>query len=236
MAEPEKKEEEKKPAPKPQHGEKKEEKKEEPKKPARQETSIVRLAGRDISGTKNIPHALMEIKGIGHTLANAMALSISRTHGISTDTEIGTLSEEQMEKIEDVIKDPLRVKIPSYLMNRRKGAEAGADMHLVGTDLIVRVRQDIDNDIRNNTWRGFRHRYGQKVRGQRTRSTGRTGATVGVTKKAIVEAAKPAPAGRPGVPGAAAPAAGAAPAAAPAAGAAPKAEAPKPAAKTEEKK
>lgn len=233
MAEQEKKEVEEKKAPK-QQSEKKEEKKEEPKK-VRQETSIVRLAGRDINGSKSIPHALMEIKGIGHTLANAMALSISRVHGISSDTEIGTLSEEQMEKVESVIKDPVNVKIPSYLLNRRKGTETGADMHLVGTDLIVRVKQDIDNDIRNNTWRGFRHRYGQKVRGQRTRSTGRTGATVGVTKKAVVEATKAAAAPK-SAPGAPAPAAGAAPAAAPAAaGAAPKAEA-KPAAKPAEEK
>ena len=36
----------------------------------------------------------------------------------------------------------------------------------------------------------LQHQYGQKVRGQATRSTGRTGATVGVTKKAIQQAEK----------------------------------------------
>ncbi|MGD0511191.1 MAG: 30S ribosomal protein S13, partial [Candidatus Micrarchaeaceae archaeon] len=44
----------------------------------------------------------------------------------------------------------------------------------------------------SKTWRGFRHQYGQKVRGQSTRSTGRTGITVGVTKKSIQTAEKAA--------------------------------------------
>ena len=33
------------------------------------------------------------------------------------------------------------------------------------------------------THRGLRHYWGLKVRGQRTKTTGRRGATVGVTKK-----------------------------------------------------
>jgi len=35
-----------------------------------------------------------------------------------------------------------------------------------------------------------RHEQGQKVRGQRTRSNGRTGLTVGVIKKTAIAAAK----------------------------------------------
>ena len=64
--------------------------------------------------------------------------------------------------------------------------------------------------------------YGLKVRGQRTRTTGRKGASVGVKKGGKVLPAGAAPA----APGAeaAAPAAGAAPAAAPAKGAAPAAK------------
>ena len=50
----------------------------------------------------------------------------------------------------------------------------------------------IERDKTTYTWRGFRHTYGQKVRGQRTRSTGRTGMTVGVLRKSIMKAAGPA--------------------------------------------
>ena len=41
-------------------------------------------------------------------------------------------------------------------------------------------------------YRGIRHEQGQKVRGQRTRSNGRTGLTVGVIKKTAIAAAKAA--------------------------------------------
>ena len=43
---------------------------------------------------------------------------------------------------------------------------------------------------KNTKLRGFRHQYGQKVRGQKTRSTGRTGSTVGVVKKSLQPAKK----------------------------------------------
>jgi small subunit ribosomal protein S13 len=45
-------------------------------------------------------------------------------------------------------------------------------------------------DIR--TWKGIRHSLGLKVRGQRTRTTGRSGKAVGVKKKVLMEAARAA--------------------------------------------
>ncbi|MDD5712784.1 MAG: 30S ribosomal protein S13, partial [Smithellaceae bacterium] len=103
--------------------------------------------------------------------------------------------------------------------------------HVIMTDLLFESGQDLDREKKSYSWKGYRHTYGQKVRGQKTRNTGRTGMAVGVLRKAIVAAQGGAPAG--GVkPGAAA-----APAAAPAAGAkAPAAAAAKPAAKPAEKK
>jgi small subunit ribosomal protein S13 len=49
-------------------------------------------------------------------------------------------------------------------------------------------------DIR--TWKGIRHSLGLKVRGQRTRTTGRKGRAVGVAKKIVMEAARAAAAER----------------------------------------
>ncbi len=192
---------------------------------------IIRMAGRDIKGSYNIVGALMQIKGIGYNMAHALALTAERQHGITANTKIGTLNEEQMAKIELLMKDPLKAGVPEYMLNRRKDVDTGITTHFVGTDLIVSVKQDIDRDIRSQSWRGLRHMYGQKARGQRTRSTGRTGATVGVTKAKVEAAAKPAPGGKPGAPGAV-PAAAAPGASAPA-GATPAAAKPaeKPAAK-----
>ncbi len=188
------------------------------------ELGIIRMSGRDIRGSYSIVGALMQIKGIGYNMARAIAISIERQHGINMNTKIGTLNEEQMAQVEALLKDPAKAGVPHYMLNRRKDLETGSDLHVIGTDLTVSMRQDIDRDIKNQTWRGFRHMYGQRVRGQRTRSTGRTGVTVGVTKAKVEAAAKQAKAaeGGGGKPGAQGPAAAAAPApAAPAAGAAP---------------
>lgn len=171
---------------------KREPKHEPSKKPQGQgPASIIRVAGKDMDGSLPIARALSKIKGVGHNMSRALALKIESNLGIAGNTEIGSLSEDQIAKVEGVIKDPLAVGIPWYMLNRNKDMETGKNLHVVSNDLIFNIRQDISRDVSNGTWRGFRHQYNQKVRGQHTRSTGRTGATVGVTKS------KAAPAGGP---------------------------------------
>lgn len=193
----------------------------------KQEVMIIRISGRDINGTYDIPKALDQVKGLGSNLSHAIALEAERKLNIPMKTKLQDLSEEQIAKLEDAIKEPGKLGIPNYLFNRRKDVETGKDMHLVGVDLIVKTKQDIERDIKIQTYRGFRHQYGQKVRGQKTRSTGRTGATIGVTKKGAG-----APTAAAAAEGAAAAQAASAPAPAKKAGPAPAAAAAKP----EEKK
>ncbi|MEM3781661.1 MAG: 30S ribosomal protein S13 [Candidatus Micrarchaeaceae archaeon] len=157
-----------------------------------QVTSIVRIAGKDINASYSIPRALDEIKGIGYNLANAIAKVANDKLGIDARSSIGSLSEEQLRKLEELLKDPAGFGIPGFMVNHRKGTDTGKDLNFIGTDLLVRLRQDIDKEAKAMTWRGYRHQFGQKVRGQRTRSTGRTGETVGVTKKKVQEALKKA--------------------------------------------
>ena len=147
--------------------------------------SIVRVAGKDVDGSLNMERALSKVKGIGMNLSHSLALTMESKLGISRTTEIGSLSDAQIAEVEKVIKDPVSFGIPSYLINHNKDMETGRRVHNVSSDLIFNTRQDINRDVASKTWRGFRHQYGQKVRGQSTRSTGRTGVTVGVTKKAI---------------------------------------------------
>ncbi|MGB9732339.1 MAG: 30S ribosomal protein S13 [Candidatus Micrarchaeia archaeon] len=161
-------------------------------KQGREEAGIVRIAGRDINGNFKIVKALMQVKGVGSTMASAIANVAYTKFGIDPSTKIGVLPEEKIAEIESIMKNPTKFGIPEYLLNRRKDRETGENLHLIGSDLTVRVRQDIEYDMKIQSWRGFRHQYGQKVRGQRTRSTGRTGATVGVTKKAAEQAQKAA--------------------------------------------
>ncbi len=147
-------------------------------------TSIIRMGGKDIDGELNLERALMEIKGIGSNMSHSICFAVETKLNIPKSTHLGALTEAQIESIEAVIKEPTKYGLPAYIMNRRKDNETGKDTHLIGSDLMFAQRQDINRDVGIRDWRGYRHQHGQKVRGQRTRSTGRTGATVGVMKKA----------------------------------------------------
>ena len=175
-----------------------------PKAPKQKEQhmgGIIRIAGRDIDDSYTLFMALTKVKGIGHSMAHALSIGIKEKHGIDPNMKLSELDEQRIANVEEVLKNPKEFGVPSFLLNRRKDRETGEDMHVIGTDVTVRVRQDVDADVKLQDWRGYRHQYGQKVRGQRNRSTGRTGETIGVTKKKEM----PATAGA----GAAAPAAGA---------------------------
>ena len=69
------------------------------------------------------------------------------------------------------------------MLNRRKDYATGQDIHLTGSDLVLTIKSDIDRMKKIKSWKGIRHALGLKVRGQRTRTTGRGGRTIGVTKK-----------------------------------------------------
>lgn len=165
------------------------------RKEARAPTSIVRLAGKDVNGSLSLRRAMDEVRGIGPNMASALSHAIETRLGIPSSTTLGSLNEQQVAQVESVIKNPAANGVPVYMLNRRKDHETGKDLHLVSNDLIFAGRQDVSRDVALRTWRGFRHQFGQKVRGQHTRSTGRTGTTVGVIKKAEVAKQAPAKAG-----------------------------------------
>jgi Ribosomal protein S13 len=145
--------------------------------------TIVRISGKDIDGSFKVEKALVQIKGINTGMAHALSYAMNKSFGITPDTEIGEMSEEQIKNMGSVIGDPVKYGIPTYMLNNRKYVESGKDVHLVGSELSIASRQYITRDISTRTWRGYRHQNHLKVRGQSERSTGRTGSTVGVTKK-----------------------------------------------------
>ena len=146
---------------------------------------------------------LTQIRGIGIMFANAIISHLK----IEPNSNIGNLNSDQVESIEKIIQDPESFNFPIWFLNRRKDPETGKDMHLVTSDIAFNVRNDIEREKSVFSWRGYRHMFGLKVRGQRTRCTGRKGGAVGVAKGGL---AAPVKKGSAGVP-----AAEAAPAAAP---------------------
>ncbi len=140
---------------------------------------IVRIAGTDLKGEEQLLVSLTKIKGVGISLANA----VCRVHNLDRNRKIGTLSEKEIEKIEETLRNPSKFGIPSWMFNRRKDFETGEDMHLIGGDLIFTQKQDIKRMINIRSYKGVRHMFGLPVRGQKTRSSFRKGRTVGVVRK-----------------------------------------------------
>ena len=140
---------------------------------------IVRIANTDLDGRKKVVEGIKNIKGIGHTFARAVVWAAK----IDPEKKLGELSDEEIERIEAVLKDPKSHGIPSYLLNRRKDLETGEDLHLIGDEVDIKMKFDIQREIDLKTWRGIRHMYGLPVRGRRLRGTFRRGRMIKVGKK-----------------------------------------------------
>ncbi len=140
---------------------------------------VVRIAGTDLDGNRYVYMALLGIKGMGYNLARALV----RVLGIDEKKKLKELSEFELKKLEDAVKTPSKYGIPWWMLNRRKDRESGKDIHLIGTDLTMQVKEDIERLKRMRSYRGIKHELGLPVRGQRTRSTFRKGQTVGVSRK-----------------------------------------------------
>ena len=139
---------------------------------------MIRILGNDIPGDKKMLVGLSQIKGVGYMFANTI-LSVLK---INSNQRVGHLSTEHIKSIENIIKNPSLSNFPSWFLNRRKDVETGEDKHLLTSDIAFTVRNDIEREKTTGSWRGYRHMYGLKVRGQRTRCTGRKGGAVGVAK------------------------------------------------------
>ncbi|MEM0215676.1 MAG: 30S ribosomal protein S13 [Archaeoglobaceae archaeon] len=139
---------------------------------------IVRIADTDLDGNRNVVHALTGIPGIGIR----MARSIVNELGIDGKRKLGTLEDEEIAKIRRLIEEEIE-KFPSWMLNRRADLYTGKNLHLLSKDVNFGRMLDIERLMRIRCYRGVRHAKGKKVRGQRTRSTGRKGRTVGVIRK-----------------------------------------------------
>lgn len=142
---------------------------------------IVRLHGTNVDGTKMVPYALTEVKGVGIRLAR----SIVKQVGLDLTDRLGSLSDSEVKMLEEAVDDPSSVGLPKWMFNRRKDPMTGEDLHLLTSDLMLRVKDDIDLMRETRSWKGERHRMGLKVRGQRTKTTGRSGRSMGISRSRI---------------------------------------------------
>jgi len=111
----------------------------------------------------NVYPGLTKIKGVSWGLSNAVCKKL----GIDKTTKIGNLTEDQITKITEFIKNP---EVPKYLLNHQDDFETGGDKHLVGSDLELKTEFDIKRLKKIKCYRGLRHLSGLPSRGQRTKS------------------------------------------------------------------
>jgi small subunit ribosomal protein S13 len=126
------------------------------------EEKVVRILSTDIEGKLKIYHGLTYIKGVSWSFSNALCNKLK----IDKNKKIGSLTEEEIKKISEFIKNPV---LPKHLLNRKRDFEGGEDKHLSGSDLDLRRDFDIKRLKKIKSYRGFRHTMGQPTRGQRTK-------------------------------------------------------------------
>lgn len=139
---------------------------------------IVRLAATDIDGHRPTKYALTRVKGINFMVAHA----ILQHTGVNGREKIGNLSDEDIEKLNEAI-GSITEWLPTWLRNRNKDVYTGKDLHLIGTEIELTLREDINLLRKIRSYRGIRHERKLPVRGQRTRSNKRKGLTVGVVRR-----------------------------------------------------
>jgi small subunit ribosomal protein S13 len=139
---------------------------------------LVRIMNTDLQGSQPVIYALTGIRGIGLRTSRILVDST----GVGPKELIGYLSDEDIAKLDDAIAS-FESNIPTWMLNRCEDPLTGDDKHLLGQDIIMTLREDLNNLKKVRAYRGMRHERGLKVRGQRTKSTGRRGSTIGVSKK-----------------------------------------------------
>ncbi|MFB6114103.1 MAG: 30S ribosomal protein S13 [Halodesulfurarchaeum sp.] len=143
---------------------------------------FVRIGQTDLDGTKSVERALIEMDGIGRRAARIIAeeTDVDRT------AVLGGLDEDTIDEMVTAVEN-FDEYVPEWMTNRRNDFYTGESSHLTGTDVELTRDQDINRMRKIRSYKGIRHERGQKVRGQRTKSTGRTEGTIGVNIEQIRE-------------------------------------------------
>ena len=143
---------------------------------------FVRIGQTDLDGTKSVERSLTDMKGIGQRTARI----VTEAAGIDRTATFGLLEDDEIDSVVEVVEN-LDSHLPEWIVNRQDDFFTGESSHIVGSDLEEQRRQDINRMQMIDSYKGIRHKRGQKVRGQRTKSTGRTEGTIGVNVERIKE-------------------------------------------------
>ena len=140
---------------------------------------IHRILNTNIDGKRTVPFALDKIKGVGRRFG----FLICKILRINPKIRAGELSEAQTDAIANVIADPEGHGVPRWFLNRQRDYKEGKNLMIASNVLETKLREDVERRFKIRCNRGLRHKWGLKVRGQHTKTTGRRGKTVGVERR-----------------------------------------------------
>ncbi|MFQ3292959.1 MAG: small subunit ribosomal protein S13 [Halobacteriales archaeon] len=141
---------------------------------------FVRIGQTDLDGTKSVERSLTEMNGIGRRTARVIAQKAD----VDRRDTLGRLEDDTIDDIVDLVQE-YGEEVPDWMTNRQNDFFTGETTHEVGNDLEMTRQQDVNRMRMIDSYKGIRHNRGQKVRGQRTKSTGRTEGTIGVNVEQI---------------------------------------------------
>ncbi|KDD73975.1 ribosomal protein S13/S18 [Helicosporidium sp. ATCC 50920] len=142
-------------------------------------THILRVLNTNVDGKEKIQYALTSIRGIGRRFSNICCKKAE----IDLSRRAGELSPEELESIMTIVANPRAYKIPDWFLNRQKDIRDGRFSQITSSAMDTKLREDLERLKKIRNHRGLRAYWGLKVRGQHTKTTGRRGKTVGVSKK-----------------------------------------------------
>jgi len=141
---------------------------------------FVRIANTDLDGKKSVQYGLIGIKGIGRRAAKILTLNSA----VDPKATLGYVSDADTERLQSSV-DNISTILPAWMVNKQNDIMSGEDKHLIGTDVLLGLNEDLNTMKKMRSYKGLRHERGLRVRGQRSRSTGRRGRTVGVSRTAL---------------------------------------------------
>jgi small subunit ribosomal protein S13 len=117
-------------------------------------------------------------------VGNSIARLIAQRAGVDPRVKIGKLSDKDIKQLDEAV-TTIPEWSPVWMRNRQHDRETGDDRHLIGPEIEMTLRDDINLMKKIRCYRGIRHEKNLPVRGQRTRGNKRTGLTVGVSKRRL---------------------------------------------------
>merc|ERR1712113_239340 len=140
---------------------------------------ILRIQNTNIDGNIKIGYALTSIQGMGRRFADL----VLKKAEIDVNKRAGQINAEELERIQTTMTNPKNFKIPTWFLNRQKDIKDGKDSQLTSNALSNKLREDLERMKKIRLHRGIRHMWTLRVKGQKTKTTGRHGRTVGVLQR-----------------------------------------------------